>query len=145
MESFWFIFWVFCLCFFFCFSLLLYVYSSYTFSCWTFFSQSKQSLFLLDSKIKLERKTSNTMFGLLDDDDEVGGQDVEVKVEDKKDGNVDLQVTTGLSETGADSAAWTDVSSTKSRRLAPQWASTKQESPAASSTPTDSSKKKGNS
>ena len=84
------------------------------------------------------------MFGLLDDDDEVGGQEVEVNVANKKDGNVDLEVTTGQSEAGGDSAAWTDVSSTKNRRLAPQWASTKQESPAASSTPTgDISKKKG--
>jgi hypothetical protein len=94
-------------------------------------------------------KYTKTMFGLLDDDEEVA---VEVApVDNKKDeSGSDLQVSTSLPEGGdsSSSAAWTDVASTKSRRLAPQWAAaTKPESPAAAAanTATDSSKKKGTS
>lgn len=81
------------------------------------------------------------MFGLLDDDEEViveaGGA--------KKEESNDLQVSSSDSDAtnAADSAAWTDVSSTKARRLAPQWTATKQGSASPSSTSTEISKKKG--
>lgn len=100
------------------------------------------------------------MFGLLDDEDEIGGEqendkEVKNKEEDKSDETKKtteeksshnsksdshiLQKSSSM-ESG-DSSSWTDVSSTKSRRLAPQWASTKQESVPAASV-TESAKKK---
>ena len=85
------------------------------------------------------------MFGLLDDDDEVsggGGQEVGVKVEGQNnDGTSDIQAAATQQAEATDNTAWTDVASTKSRRLAPQWTSTKQETPASASA--DISKKKG--
>ena len=89
------------------------------------------------------------MFGLLDDEDEVTGagagskdkkdQDQDQKGQDQKGDQKGQDQKAG--EAGGDGSSWTDVASTKSRRLAPQWTSTKQEAPAPVAT--EVAKKKG--
>lgn len=91
---------------------------------------------------EFQEHNQSKMFGLLDDDDEVGGQVAAAKV-DKEVAGGDLALTSATQAEATDSA-WTDVSSSKSRRLAPQWTSSKQEA-TSSTAATDSSKKKGSS
>ncbi len=64
------------------------------------------------------------MFGLLDDDDDNAGADNKSTSNDLRIETTSSQLSNPTETSGSDSA-WTDVSSTKSRRLAPQWTSTK--------------------
>ena len=85
------------------------------------------------------------MFGLLDEDeDEVQVKENKKREHEKKKVNnkeVPLLTTTSQTEGDKDNSSWTDVSSTKSRRLAPQWSSSKTDTPTVA--PSEPSKKKG--